>query len=362
MKKTLLFLLSISLALNSCKAQTHETHYITGVIKGSKLLALTVRGSINSFDINTGAAIDTNIQLPKAITAIAINKKGEVFVADKDNTITILNETSTTFKQVRKVSDKVYAMLFDSKDRLYVLGAKGITDVVTGKVYYPDTSFRLNRQINVAWSAPSADFMDNNDNIWIGADYGEWGGQLIVFDTRNKRFVKLDAANAKKGNYSIFQLSGIASFCTDGVNVYASMGLQHLFSSGGAIIKFNKFRCDSVVISRSHWVVDKSNPELKKMDDGYFIGPMLYNPKDGSLYFYSQYGVFKGNIQTNLSKMENWTKVFQPSLHWVYGRSNAAGAPMTVAQMEIAANGNMFLITRNDGIGMFDGKTFKLLN
>jgi hypothetical protein len=100
---------------------------------------------------------------------------------------------------------------------------------------------------------------------------------------------------------------------------------------------------------------------MRTMLDGEYIGPAAFNEADKCVYFYCQYGIYKGDPATDLSVIANWKKVIAPKLHWKYGQPDAVGSPMNVLKMAFAPNGKLYLITQNDGIGVYDGAKFALL-
>jgi ligand-binding sensor domain-containing protein len=344
----LLFTLLFNCILYSCKAQRQtEKSYVDAIIKNNRLFALTSSGHINIFDTNTGTAIDTNIHTVSAITAIGTDRKGQIIVTEKNRNVDILDDNKLTFRKIFTSSALVYAIVFDQSNQLYLITGKGIVNIATRKIYLADSTFHLNHQLR-GWSKPSSVSMDTDDNIWVGSGYGEWGGDLFVFSTTEKKFIKPVL------NKFRIELFPVKSIFNDGKSVYISCGLQHMMTSG-CIVKFDKLQCSSVFFSESHWYKEK------EMTEGEYIGPALYNNVDSCIYFYSQNGIFKGSHKNDLSNISAWTKVASPKLHWTSGQPDAVGSPMNVLKMTFDGNGKLFLITQNDGIGVLEGQTFHLL-
>jgi hypothetical protein len=50
-----------------------------------------------------------------------------------------------------------------------------------------------------------------------------------------------------------------------------------------------------------------------------YLGPSIYNSSDSCIYFYCQFGIFKGNIKKDLRKLENWDHVLETKFMWYYG-------------------------------------------
>ena len=191
--------------------------------------------------------------------------------------------------------------------------------------------------------------MSPNDYIWLGYAHGEWGGELVVFNINEKKFVKINLDKFK------ITLNPIKSFFYARGEVYFSCGIDHMFSSG-CIVRVSNFKCSNLFESKFY------NKNDSTVVNGKYIGPATYNEKNEHIYFYCQDGIFAGNIRDNLSDSSAWKKVLAPTLSWEYGQPDAAGYSMNVLKMQFVPNGKLFMVTQNNGIGVFDGKIFKLLN
>src|SRR6185437_8474219 len=313
-----------------CKTQQESNKsYIDFILTHNKLFALTSDHKIDIFSTNT-----------------------YVIIIEDNHRISIVNNKKPPFKRLYWSKNKVYDIVFNSAGEGYLVTDKGIDDLTTGKLFLPDTTFRLNHQIH-GWSTPSAVFMDRNDNIWLGFGFGEWGGELFIFNTAVKKFIKPVLKGFK------ITLNPIKSIFDAPNGVYISCGMDHMETSG-CIMQFKNFKCYPIFDSETHFV--NGADISQKPFEGEYIGPATYNKKDSCIYFYSQNGLFKGNADKDLSQINNWTKIASPKLHWTNGQPDAVGSPMNVLKMAFAENGKLFLVAPNDGIGVYDGKTFHLLN
>jgi hypothetical protein len=353
LKKSPLFLVfPLLFSLFSCAQPHFNKDYLDLVITGGKGFALTQKGNIDIFDTNTNLIIHSNIHAGAAITAIGADANGLIVVAEENGEVARLNTEQLTFYKLFKSPDKIFYILYDQKNRGYLVTEKGITNLSTKKTSLADTTVRLNSQVR-GWSKPTAVFMGANGDIWLGNGFGEWGGELFVFSTRENKFIK-PAINK-------CPLEPVKTIFSDGKNVYISSGVQHMFTYG-CILKFTKYSCDTLFVSESGWTAPMGKDSLRKRVYGEYIGPAAYNYRDNCIYFYSQNGIFKGYLSDDLSKLNSWTKLASPNLHWKNGQPDAVGSPMNILKIEFADNGKLFLVTQNDGIGLFDGRTFKLLN
>lgn len=355
----------IVFSITLCYAQNKPAkNYTDMVINGSNLWALNTEGDIIEFDTNTGA-VKAALHTDTAITALAVNTNGQLIVADKKQQIKLLDDKNLQFQTVATSAVPVYRVVCNSKNGVYLVTTKGITDLKGEKYYLPDSSFQLNRQLRGWWSKPSAVLADAQGNIWIGGEYGEWGGELFIFNTEKKEFIR-----PVLNNFSL-ELNPIKSFFAEGKTVYVSCDRMEISASGG-IVKFNNYQCSPVFESHDSYKdtvmmlkeVIYEEPKLtpmKIMVAGEEIGPVAFNQSDKCIYFYCQYGIYKGDPSTDLSVIANWKKISTPKLYWKNGKLNTAGSPWNMLEMAFAPNGKLYLLTKNDGIGVYDGTSFSLL-
>jgi len=89
--------------------------------------------------------------------------------------------------------------------------------------------------------------MDDHNRIWIGFGYGEWGGNLFVFDTGKRRFLR-----PKLYDYRI-TLNPVQSFAQSDKNVFMTAGMAH-FTTHGSIVAFDDLSARVVLSSEVAWV------------------------------------------------------------------------------------------------------------
>ncbi|NCD71628.1 hypothetical protein [Mucilaginibacter agri] len=345
-----------SLFLSNCRAKpVKKSNYIDFVIKDSLIVLLTDSGKINMFYIKSGKSIDSDINNSAIVNAITLTKSHDIFVATTGRKIERFDPETRQFTAINKARSDIWNVIYNSSDKGFALTINGIEDLSSKKTYKPDISLRLNKQIG-GWGKPSAIFMDKDDKLWIGFGHGEWGGNLFVFDTKTNKFIK-PVLNGFK-----IDLEPVKSIFSDGNSIYLSCGLEHMLTFG-CIVKIANGRFINVFNSESTWkTYSEKGKILQKRQPGEYIGPATYNNLDSCFYFYSQTGLYRGKINGDLSQIANWTKIASPALHWRNGQPDAVGSPMNVLKMQFDDEGNLYLLTQNDGIGRYDGKDFKLLN
>ena len=335
----LVFLTSIQVV---AKAQFKDM-----VVADKFIVGLTNYGQLKLFDKSNGEKIEKRITNTSEILLLTVDKFGNIIIADKGNNIKRYNSQISSWVVISTYNENASGILFDSKNRCYLITDKGIRDVQTHKLYYSRNS--LNHQITYKdkWGKPYCFYIDKKDRIWLGFGYGEWGGNLFIFDTANKSFITPTLDKFK------IDLWPIKSFFEDSNSVYLSSGLQHMFTSG-IIVRFDSLTATTLLLSEHNRSKSSGNFNMKAMNDPEYIGPATYSSIDNSIYYYSQNGIFSGDRTKDLSKIENWKLVVKPTLHWKSGQPDAVGSPMNVLKIIILDKGKFVFLSQEDGIGFFD--------
>ncbi|MCX6220649.1 MAG: hypothetical protein NTZ69_06645 [Bacteroidia bacterium] len=318
------------------------------------IYGLSQNGQLKLFDKSNGKLIEKEISNSSEILFIAKDKTNKLIIADKDNLIKRYIEQNNSWEIISIYEGNIYGILFDSNNHGFIITEKGIEDVQNHKLYFSNNS--LNHQINYEnkWGQPYCYYMDSTDKIWLGFGYGEWGGNLIVFETATNQFL-----TPNLGTFEI-ALWPIKSFFEDSTSVYLSAGLQHMMTTG-IIIRFNNLKATTVFRSYIHWDFPNKHDSIKSWMDAEYIGPATYDKSNNSIYFYSQNGIFNGNIAKDLSKIGNWEFIIKPKLHWESGQRDAVGSPMNVSKISIIDKNKFIFLSQSDGIGYFDGDKLTML-
>jgi hypothetical protein len=318
------------------------------VIIKNQIYALSSKGAMSVFDTNGIEVKKKFLPHKYLIFAIAKDRKDALVIVDESFGIKRYNEAEGVWESLGIYKEHILGMLFDSKNVCYAITNVGIENM-TSREFYPPTK-SLNKQINYKdeWFSTPCLYIDKKDNIWLGFDHGEWGGDLAVFNTNLRKYETL-----KINDFSI-ELSPINSFFEDSNSVYISGGLSHMMSSHGLIAKFEGLNSHTILKSESYWEEGDNVKKIKKFVAGEQIGPAIFNQFENSIYFYSQNGFFKGNINTDLSKMNNWELVLKPNFKWTNGRSNAVGSPINVLKMNYIDKNKIIFLTEKDGIGLIN--------
>lgn len=350
MNKILTILLFICFINIQIKA---EQQFKDLIVTNKYICGLTDNGQLKLFDKYNGKEIDKNLFNASEILLIASDKTDRLIIADRNNFIKRYDEQKNTWETISKYEGNVYGILSDSKNNYYLITELGIEDVKYHKLYYSDQSLNHQIKFNNKWGKPYCFYIDKSDRIWLGFGYGEWGGNLVVFDTSNRNFLTpiLDSFN--------IALWPIKSFFEDSTSIYLSSGLAHMFTSG-TIIRITNLKATTLFYSKSYLSEPRSDG-MQTMIPAEYIGPATFNKYNNSIYFYSQSGFFKGIKTKDLSKIENWEIILKPKLHWKGGQVDALGSPMNVLKFAIIDSSKFVFLSQNDGIGFFNGVELTML-
>lgn len=363
-----LVLLTFLLLLKTGAAYAQSTEgYKDFVLTGKNVLLLTKTGQLKLIDVASGEpgiSIDTDAP----IVALSADRQGNIVIGDTNHLVKSYNEKQKTWHLVSRYSGKLTGLVFNSQNQCFLITDKGIVDVAGNAIYFPDAAFSKNTEIryNGSWFLPPVCFVDRQDNLWLGFNQGEWGGDVFVFDTRKRVFSPLKTDSLE------MTMNPVSGFCEDPQNVYMSGGIAHLFRRHGSIARFTNGVATSVLqaedreteietISKDPKTGKKQKGVLIGWRGGHQIGPSAYNPVNKYLYFYSQNGFFKGKSGTDLSSIKQWDNILKPALTWTGGSPYAAGPAMNVLKMQFTADGTLLFLTEHEGLGIYEGKKLRFV-
>ncbi|GAB3032216.1 hypothetical protein [Spirosoma pulveris] len=344
-----------------------EVRYKDFSLVGKSLLLLTRSGRLDLFNSLT-AKQAIPVQTAAPVVAATIDREGTIVIGDTNHSIQAYNSRQKTWRVLSTYTDKLTGIVFNSQNQCFLITDKGIVDVQTHTTYFPDSSFYTNRQIRYTrgWFSPPVSFLDYQDNLWLGFNHGEWGGDVFSFDTRRHAFRQLQTEQIR------MTTNPVNGFCDDRQNVYMSGGVSHMFLTHGSISRFSNGLATPVLQSK-----DKETPVEVMMEDprtgkkkkqrlitwkgGHRIGPMAYNPVNTCLYFYSQFGIFKGSPTADLSDIKKWLNTLKLNLKWTANSPYAAGPAMNVLKMQFTPDGTLLFLTEHNGLGVYTGKNLRYI-
>lgn len=259
---------------------------------------------------------------------IYYSKKGQVYKLNSDRSV-----------RIAKVDSLIRFLRVNSSGDKFAVTDWGIVELNTGKLFFPDSLPNDPFTYDEFWYRPSCVFFDSHDNLWIGFDYGEWGGNIISFNTKTKQFNPVDFDTLKLGAMPIKSL-----FEGSDNIIYATSGMMH-FDAGGAILSIQKFKT-RLIYDKMLRYTDVNDSTI-----GEYIGPGVFNFDNQSVIYYSNLGFHQGRLSGD--KFCTVTFLHQ-QLKWKFGQEMAVGYDMNVKKMMIMEGGMIFLST-NNGIGYLKG-------
>ncbi|UOG39960.1 hypothetical protein MAL08_19635 (plasmid) [Leptospira noguchii] len=315
---------------------------LTYVVLGKEIWILNEDGKINIYDLDSLKGLRT-YQLKKSrILWIEKETDSTLLIIDKDNNLIRLFIDENRLVSLFKYHDGIiYRIISNSLGKLFLITDKGVFDPDQKKHLKPIFSINSTFAEEDGWQNPSAIYLDKLDNIWIGFDKGEWGGEIFIFNSQKKGYKVPMLKSFIELNYPV------RSFFEINDSIYITYGLSHL-GAMGKIVKVTNYRAQIIYES--------------EFDEGEYIGPGTFNNFDQSIYYYSNLGIFKGKINDNLTMRKNWALVFRPELRWQFGQSNALGYRMNVTDLKFIKKDVILILVPTVGLGVYRGDKLYFLN
>lgn len=360
-----------------------ETQYKDFLFYKNDLYALTKGDSLAVIDTLNG-----NLKyIEKNVKAIALDKK-QNFIYVKDSYLLDFNTKAKISEDT--IRGQLFNLMFDKENNYLVASSKGF--VYKDKIYKPGkTKFGQHQMLKADLGVYEADvyFIDSKNRLWIGFDYGEFGGLLTIFDLDTKQFIDAEELyglyidkhwpvknydiinnsllykefahliDKQNGEYyykfpyqiDVTHIKGIVEDAQG--NYYLSESLMHLGLLEGQILKLSP-------VSKPDFYKKDKFSLFKKDKYGNikeYIGTLAYNKYTNAVYYYSDQGFFK-IIRT---REGNYTKQFvlKPWIMWRGGLRYSVGYQMNVTKFDFINYESFFFLTPNDGIGYYNGKEIK---
>ena len=352
------------------------------------------------------------------ITAIAKKSNNELIFGSKDGEIFTLNKRQKV-KQIEKIDAEIFSILTNSKDEYIIYSNKSIyynrKDYIPKRKtnFYGKVRAKYTGTILIE---PDYIYLDKMDFIWFAYNEGEWGGNVCFFDLNKKEFIydgwlRLDEDVKYKDRNDYFtklkEKYPEIIRVTEGETVYKypyNLGISsrtkgfaynkndELFitSSGGDI---------TIYATRNdfNYCVDGTIGKILKKDKDYYkscfdqeiledekykiafernsmgfknndsdlrenilteneiniLGPITFNKYDNKLYFYSTKGFYSlNNLDCNFTK----ELYFSPKLKYKIQYERDYCIHLNVTKFEFISEKEILFLTKNNGIGYFNGE------
>jgi hypothetical protein len=332
------------------------------LVDTKNIYALNAKGQFYVWDLKTLEKKYTSDSTIKYIS-IAKDNFNKVYLGTANGKIYSINtnDYSTDIYLESKKGFSVNDIFFNSKGELFLIVPYAVYDPVKDKYW---TNFRhqpngmivskrflffFRKHTNKYFDLPQYTFIDSKDRIWMTKSFGEFGGSIQIFDTRERKELSSDIDSL---NFGLFFPKSV--FEDKSQNIYITSGLQHFMNSGD-IFRIKNNLSTKIYDSEDFRDTTDANP----FSGGIFVGPGTYNTLDNKIYFATTDGFYRASIP-NEGRIENPELIFKPKLLWDR-EPLAIGISMSVKKLEFIDDNRLVFLTSNNGIGIYDGKDLKMI-
>jgi outer membrane protein assembly factor BamB len=335
-------------------------------VSQGRIFAISDSGDVVIWDMSR---MDTLSYIPRTkkytYRTVGKDRNGLIYIGTSRGEIFKIDPQTLKISIAHKLKYSIRDFYFTSDNRMFVAVPYALYDVQKRKYWteFENHASGIYRQRRVLglytkkikryFDPPDYSFVDSKDRIWMLASFGEFGGEVQVFDARNLKIFNNNFQGIDNGLF--FPRSAFED--TSG-NIYITSGLQHM-SNDGEIYRiapdskvtkvFNIENYKDTCIDRTYY---PDGSFLEKPYNGFFIGPGTYNRFDHNIYFATQLGIYKAPVPKG-DRMTLPVKVFDPTLMWD-GARLAVGYEMAVKYMEFISPDRMIFLISSDGIGLYE--------
>ena len=167
----------------------------------NNLYSINEQGRICIWDLKTFGKSFESLDTTQHYTSIAKDKNNQIFLGTNRGKIFILNTTNFTTHLHLKLKKElcVTNIFFNSLNELFLIVPYAVYDPIKDK-FWSDFKHEPNGMIvqkrfllffqkrtNIYFDMPDYSFLDSRDRFWMVKSFGEFGGSLQVFDTRERK-------------------------------------------------------------------------------------------------------------------------------------------------------------------------------
>ena len=404
-------------SVSKTKIKLLNSEYKDFVSVKNKLYAISQNNDLIEIDLKKD-----NFKLIKNnITAIAKKSNDELIFGSKDGRIFILNNKHKV-NQIEKIDAEIFSVLINSKDEYIIYSNKSIYNNRKDYIPKKETNFYGKVRAKYTGKQliePDFIYLDRMNFIWFAYDEGEWGGNVCYFDLNKKEFIyddwlRLDdGINYKDRNEYFTKLKEkypeiIKVIEKDTVYKYPySLGISSVtkgatYNNKGELFTTSSGVLNSIYATRNgfHYFVDGTIKKITKKDSDYYtscfdqdilederykiafernfmgfknkdrglreniltenevniLGHISYNKYDSNLYFFSSKGFYTlNNLDCSFSKK----LFFNPKLTCNSEYEKDYCLHLNVIKFEFISEKEIIFLTKNDGIGYYNGESIK---
>ena len=367
MKHTFLTIFILFLGLvNSAQTSSlkNDAPNFTKMLVGvDNLYALDQNGQFYVWNLTTLEKTYESKDTTLKYISIAKDKNNKIYLGTDNGKIEVLNKSdfSTKIFIELKKNLSVKEIFLNSKNEIFLIVPYAVYDPIkdkfwtnfkhksNGMIVQKRFLFIFKKRTRKYFDLPQYSFIDSNDRIWMTKSFGEFGGSIQIFDTKERKELSTNFDNLNFG-----MLFPQSVFEDNQQNIFITSGLQH-FMNSGEIYKIKDNIASKIFDSEDF----TSTTNSKDFNNGVFIGPGTYNPVDNKIYFATTEGFFCSAIP-NTGWIEKPDLIFKPELQWDR-EPLAIGVAMSVKKLEFTTDNRLVFLTSNNGIGIYDGKELKMI-
>lgn len=316
---------------------THGS-YRDFVVTRKGVVALSESGKL--FRWEPGSRRAKRLTDRSGISAIALDKDDNIYFVERDKNIYRYDATGK-LNLAGRLDSVIHRLAINSRNEVFAITSYGIHSMDTQQKFFPDSLPNNPFVIPRFWYKPSCTLVDSADNLWIGFDYGEWGGNLISFNTITRKFnpILFDSV-------LISLLPVMSVFAGENKTIYATTGMMH-FTVSGAILAIQNHKARVIYdrLSKPEEFHDYLQTGISK---GEYIGPGAFDHASGQLLYYSNDGFFYATFSGNLFCKGLY---YKPRLTWEQGQKMAVGPGMNVTKIHFLGDREFLFLTSESGIG-----------
>lgn len=360
--------------------------------------------------------------IKKNINVIAKKSNNEIIFGNKEGEIFTLNKKQK-IKKIDKVDAEIFSILINSKDEYIIYSNKSIYYNGKDYIPKKETNFYGKVRAKYTGTQliePDFIYLDKMNFVWFAYDEGEWGGNVCFFDLNkkefiydnwlnldddvkyldkndyfeklNKKFPELIKVTEKDTLYKYPYNLSISSV-TKGVAynntsdlfitssggghtmIYATKNDFHYYVDG-TIVKISKEEKDyykscfdqeiledekyKVAFERNFMGFTNKDRELRENilteNEINKLGPITFNQFDNKLYFFSTKGFYAlNNLDCTFSKK----LYFSPTLTCKSQYERDYCLHLNVVKFEFISEKEIIYLTKNNGIGYYNGENIK---
>ena len=322
------------------------------------------------------------------IVAIAMQSTGELLFGSSEGKLFTFNKKGK-IKQIDEIDAQIFSILINSKDEYIVYSNKSI--YYDKKHYVPTRATNFYGKVKLKLTgttliAPDYIYLDKMNFIWFTFNEGEWGGNVCFFDLDKKEFIYEKqpfneyptnlhiSSNTKGVTYNsdnelfITSSGGSRTFIYTTLNefdYYVSGTVSKIFQKGEVLHnycfdpEFLEDKKYKFAFSRDYNGFKNNDSELREIltaNEINKLGTITYNKFNNQLYFFSTKGfsILKNSDCTFIKKL-----YLSPKLTCKTQNTRSYCIDLLVTKFEFISEKEMIFLTKNDGIGYYNGENIK---